>query len=251
MYCTCLCVSFLSFSFSISSRTVLFFCCVLLTRTTSQLNRHIRVLHEQQRPYLCPICPEPRAFGRKSVLHRHMQTHDDAATTARARAPAPPTSYEKWFTQHHNSINNRLDIILFIILSCPGIWLLCLLISPNPTTSWHVLLLHFVVCHLLSYTLLVCLCIISYHTKFRLFDPKQTRRLWVLRRCHNGHTYIHTYILAFTYMQTYIHISLDSTRRHVDWIWISRINQLSFAQEDDHLRRRLSRRSTQKHPFSL
>lgn len=40
-----------------------------------QLNRHIRVLHEKQRPYTCPVCPEPKAFGRKSVLNRHMQTH--------------------------------------------------------------------------------------------------------------------------------------------------------------------------------
>lgn len=40
-----------------------------------QLNRHIRVLHEKQRPFECPICPEHKAFGRKSVLMRHMQTH--------------------------------------------------------------------------------------------------------------------------------------------------------------------------------
>lgn len=41
----------------------------------AQLNRHIRVLHEKQRPFTCHLCPEPKAFGRKSVLMRHMLTH--------------------------------------------------------------------------------------------------------------------------------------------------------------------------------
>lgn len=54
------------------------------------LNRHIRVLHEQQRPFTCPICPEPRSFGRKSVLMRHMQTHDTSRNAATAHHSGPP-----------------------------------------------------------------------------------------------------------------------------------------------------------------
>lgn len=45
-----------------------------------QLNRHIKVLHEKQRPFQCAICPDGRAFGRKSVLMRHMHTHEQQGT---------------------------------------------------------------------------------------------------------------------------------------------------------------------------
>eukprot|EP00177_Eucheuma_denticulatum_P006454 GFKZ01011761.1.p2 GENE.GFKZ01011761.1~~GFKZ01011761.1.p2 ORF type:complete len:286 (-),score=22.17 GFKZ01011761.1:1769-2626(-) len=41
------------------------------------LNRHVRVLHKKERPFICEYCPDRRAFGRRSVLTRHLQTHSE------------------------------------------------------------------------------------------------------------------------------------------------------------------------------
>ncbi|CDF40112.1 unnamed protein product [Chondrus crispus] len=49
------------------------------------LNRHIRVLHDKERPFVCPQCPDRKAFGRKSVLMRHLLTHQSEPSSSSTR----------------------------------------------------------------------------------------------------------------------------------------------------------------------